>query len=136
MGLRVSIFKSGGQDFSNGGVSAFMDEGVIVNIAGPSEPDYVRVAPLLLLPGNVKGLAKVVPATETQDGEWVPANSTPPSDGSSRPLGPFMGGCYVACCDSRFDEAVEEITGMKFNGAVPLHDRYETTQQYAELSAD
>lgn len=35
------------------------------------------------------------------------------------------GGAYVGCSDSRFREAVEELLGHAFYGALPLHDRYE-----------
>jgi hypothetical protein len=41
---------------------------------------------------------------------------------------PMMGGCYVATSDSRFSKA----TGIY--GAVPLHDRYETSEQTRDLS--
>jgi hypothetical protein len=128
MGLSVSIYKDGGKSFSNGGVSTFMDEGVIVNIDGPSsDPDNVHRAALMLVPGAY-GTARVVPAVPTPDGGWT-------EERRLRSVGPMMGGCYVATSDSRFTEAVEKITGTKFYGAVPLHDRFETTAEYAAMSA-
>jgi hypothetical protein len=44
-------------------------------------------------------------------------------------VGPMFGGNY-ADGDSRMDEAVRELTGAKFYGAVPIFDRYETTAEY------
>jgi hypothetical protein len=43
-------------------------------------------------------------------------------------LGPMMGGNLAYTPDSRWSKAVG------FYGAVPIHDRYETSQQYKELS--
>lgn len=118
MGLTLHIYKSGLGDCSNGGISGRCDEVVCVNIAGPSEPDVNR-PPVLLVAGAYPGIARCVPFED-----------------DSRPLhgvGPMMGGCYVATSDSRFTEKVEEIVGGRFYGAVALHDRYETTEQYASF---
>ena len=38
----------------------------------------------------------------------------------------MMGGSYVAACDSRFNDKIEELTGIRFYGAVALHDRTES----------
>jgi hypothetical protein len=71
----------------------------------------------------------VIPAVEHENGQggWA-ALSDPGS------VGPMMGGCYVGASDGRFSEAVEEIVGARFYGAVPLHDRFETTTEYAAFS--
>ena len=45
-----------------------------------------------------------------------------------------FGGSYIATSDSRFSEAVEEITGQDFYGAIPLHDRTDTWANYERLS--
>ena len=45
-----------------------------------------------------------------------------------------FGGSYIATSDSRFSEAVEEITGNDFYGAIPLHDRTDTWENYERLS--
>ena len=123
MGLIADIYKNGG-DCSNGGLSSWADGVCLVNVDGPFSPSD-RYAAALLVPGAVSGIARVIPAEE-QEGSWVPY----PSDG----LGPMMGGCYVATSDGRFSKAVEKITGARFYGAVPLHDRYETQAQYDALS--
>lgn len=48
--------------------------------------------------------------------------------------GPMASGAFVATSDSRFREAVEDLLGHRFYGAVPLHDRFETWAQYDALS--
>ena len=45
-----------------------------------------------------------------------------------------FGGSYIATSDSRFSEAVEEITGQDFYGAIPLHDRTDTWEMHERLS--
>jgi hypothetical protein len=53
----------------------------------------------------------------------------------NRPAGMLgmMGGSY-ASGDSRFNEAVEKLLGHRFYGAVPIHDRFETQEEYDALS--
>ena len=46
----------------------------------------------------------------------------------------MMGGNYAATSDSRFGEAVRKRIGPNFYGAVPIHDRFETPEQYRALS--
>jgi hypothetical protein len=43
-------------------------------------------------------------------------------------VGPMMGGNYAATSDSRFSEATGQY------GAIAIHDRYETPEQYISLS--
>lgn len=123
-GLTVSIFKSDMGDCSNGGISGKFTEAMVVGVErgnwDPSTelPELPRV---MLKQGAYPGIAVAVPVQETPDGQWVP-------DGEG--IGPMMGGCYISCSDSRFVEAVEKITGARFYGAVPLHDRWETPEQY------
>lgn len=118
MGLIANIYKNGGTDCSNGGLSSRYDKVTVVNVDGPFDPADDRPA-VMLLPGNLPGVAKVVPVV---------------GGNVAQTHGPMMGGCYVATSDSRFVEAVERITGARFYGAVALHDRYETPEQYRSLS--
>jgi hypothetical protein len=37
----------------------------------------------------------------------------------------MMGGNYAATSDSRFSDKIEEMLGVHFYGAVPIHDRVE-----------
>lgn len=119
MGLIVSIFKDKRLgDCSNGGLSSRYDELTLVNVSGPFEPTEDRPA-AMLVDGNGTGTAKV-----------VPVDALPPGrEFDYEPMrGSMMGGCYVATSDSRFSQAVQEIVGGPFYGAVPLHDRFESAE--------
>jgi hypothetical protein len=134
MGLIVSIYRDRKMpDCSAGGLSSRVDEVTLVNVEGPFDPTPERPA-ALLVKGNGEGIAKVVEAVLEYPGEQESGGTgyVARKDG----VGPSMGGCYVATSDSRFTQAVERIVGGRFYGAVPLHDRYETAEQYADLSRD
>lgn len=122
MGITLDIFKSSMGDFSGGGLSSRAERVTLVNVEGPSEPS--REAPAVaLLAGHTPETVRAVPVIANgSDYELVEPEGS---------VGPMMGGCYVGTADSRFSRAVEEITGRRFYGAVALHDRYETTAQYA-----
>lgn len=129
MGLRANIYRQGGGDTSNGGLSSRAEQVTIVNapITAQSDPDEHAPA-VMLVRGAYPGVARVVEA-EWMDGgmnggDWVERRD--PDN-----VGPMFGGTYVACSDGRFRALVEEITGAPFYGAVPLHDRWETPAQYA-----
>ena len=126
MGLRVTIYKDKGQTWSNGGVSERVDQLTLVNVEGPSEP--TEDAPAAMLLPNAMRTVRVIPALRVNDG-WVPLGAT-----GDKTVGPMAGGAYVASSDSRFSEAVEKLLGHTFYGAVALHDRYETPEQYRTLS--
>lgn len=116
MGITASIYKDRGRSCANGGISDTYDQVTIVNAPGPFEPSDDAPA-VELVPGNLPGTVKAVP-TDKPEGA----------------VGPMMGGSYIATSDSRFSELASSICGTKFYGAVPLHDRYETREQYDALS--
>lgn len=108
-GLSVEIFSNPlFKGCSNGGVSEFYTEGLIVNIDAPHYPKSPLHPLLMLVKGNLPGTVKAVPVDQ-------PEGKT----------GPMFGGSYIAGSDSRFSEAVEKLLGHRFYGAVPLHDRFE-----------
>ncbi|MGD9883963.1 MAG: hypothetical protein AB7U95_27995 [Reyranella sp.] len=116
MGLNAYIYRNQRhgqpQDFSNSGISSWAEEVCLVNVDGPFDPRPGTPAAFLVR-GAYPGIARVVPAV--QQGEcWLPDSRWA-----------MMGGAYVATSDSRFVRAVEEITGGRWYGAVPLHDRFE-----------
>lgn len=117
---------------------------------GPFAPDE-ECLPVMLVPGNTPHTVKAVLVERgilcgacgaAKDGtgsrqpcpiddpvhEWVEGWVMRKPEGS---LGPMFNGRYIAASDDRFTETVERITGHPFDGAVPLHDRYETPAQYA-----
>lgn len=111
MGLPVSIYRSEHECDLN--VFQKSRRLTIVNIDGPFEPSQDAPA-AMLVKGNLRGCAKVVPAVQVADGSYIPL-----------PAWSMFGGSYVASSDSRFGEAVERIVGSRFSGAVALHDRVE-----------
>lgn len=48
--------------------------------------------------------------------------------------GYMAGGCFVYSSDARFTQQMKRVTGIEFYGAVALHDRCETWEQYEALS--
>lgn len=122
MGLSADIFKHNGRDFSNSGISSVVNEVTVVNVPGAAEPTVAAPA-VLLVPGNLPNTAKVVPATLVGD-SYVQTR---------RGCGPMAGGCFVSTSDSRFSSAVQALTGSR-SSVAPLHDRYETQEQYDALS--
>ena len=120
MGLMVSVYRDSGMyDCTNGGITANHKRLTVVNVPGPFKPTADRPAALLVK--GPLGDPTVVPAVQDATGEWVP---------EKRPgiVGPMAGGNYVATSDSRWRQAVG------FYGAVPVHDRFETVEQYERLS--
>lgn len=87
-------------------------EGVtVVNIEGPFKPN--EKYPAAVLTTNALGDPIIAPEGPT------PANCVPA----------MFGGTYAATSDGRFSKAV----GLY--GAIPVHDRVETWDQFAEFSA-
>lgn len=157
MGLTAGIYKNGA-DCSNYGISSYASSVTIVNVEGPFDPSGDR--PAVMLVANAMGTARFVPAELERrcvncdlvagDGEdispicsvdglvsshsfrdrWVESKCN-----GERRVGPMMGGCYVSTSDSRFSRAVEDLLGHRFYGAVPLHDRFETADEYRVLSS-
>lgn len=114
MGLIVSVFRDSTLcDCTNGGISATAKGLTLVNVSGPFEPSEKYPA-AMLVKGNLAGIAKIVPAEEVSEGVYEPVKGWV-----------MMGGNYAATSDSRFSEAVERITGSRFSGAIPIHDRIE-----------
>lgn len=108
MGLYISVFRNSefaGTDCTNGGVTSRFTKLCVTNVDGPFDPSDDCPA-VKLVKGNLPGTVKIVP--EELEGKWT-----------------MMGGNYAATSDSRFSEACEKITGSRFYGAVPVHDRFE-----------
>lgn len=108
MGLIVSIYRDDYDSDHNlfHGVRSV----VVVNVPGPFEPTPER--PAARLTRNALGSVVLVPDESPGEG-----------------LTPFMfGGTFAASSDSRFRQEV----GMY--GAVPVHDRVESWDEYRALS--
>lgn len=59
-----------------------------------------------------------------------------PVDQPDAMCGPMAGGSYIATSDSRFSQVIELHTGARFYGAIPLHDYFETWENYNATSRD
>lgn len=105
-GLPIGIYKEAGRTSSNGGVSEFHDRALVIGAGIPEIFDDAGLPVLVLMPGNLPGCAKLVPAFT--GGKWT-----------------MFGGAFGYTSDSRFHEAVERIIGCRSYGAVPIHDRIE-----------
>lgn len=109
MGLIIGVYRdASGSDCTLNGVSSRHANLTVVNVDGPFEPTPERPA-CWLVKGNLPGTVKIVVVEPGTDGKWS-----------------MMGGNYGGTCDSRFNRAVERITGQtQCYGPVPIHDRYE-----------
>jgi hypothetical protein len=125
MGLILNVYGHPRGDFTNGGLSAKHDEVTVVNVDGPFEPTEDR--PAVMLVNHVRDIVSLVPAKKDENGAWVP-------DRPDGLVGPMMGGNYATTSDSRFASAIEKLVGHRFYGAVAVHDRFETPEQYDRLS--
>jgi hypothetical protein len=115
-GMRVSILvdKDTG-DCTNGGITSRVKSCIVV---GPGIPEIFEAGSgdvvLQLIPWF--GYFKAVPIAFGIWGYWD----------LEKMIGPMFGGNYITTSDSRFKEVCPH--------PVPVHDRYETQEQYDRLS--
>ena len=118
MGLSVSVYRWGLGDCTNGGESAGVGSLCVVNVSGPFSPRPGLPAFELVEGPGGRGHAILRPVEAKKPGM----------------VGPMFGGNYAETSDGRFTEALRDLTGTKFYGAVPIFDRYETPADYEALS--
>jgi len=108
MGLRVQIYRSAEYDSE---LNAFYGKRAVtvVNLEGPFEPSEDE--PSAILASGPGGDPIIVP-------EGLPSGM----------VGPMFGGTFAASSDSRFR------TGTGQRSALPIHDRFETVEQYERMS--
>lgn len=110
MGLLVSVYKSGGTDCTNGGITSTDIKGLCVtNIDGPFTPSEDYPAAVLVVRHFGFGSVLSIVPEENFNGQHM------------------FGGNYASTSDSRFGEAAREmLDGEQYwIGAVPIHDRVE-----------
>ena len=109
MGLLAFVYRTpDGVDCTNNGLSYQHERMVIMNVDGPFEP--TDDAPACWLDeGYNRGTVRIV----VED----------PRMAKRRHF--MMGGNYLSTSDSRLSQAVEEITGESWYGAIAIHDRHE-----------
>lgn len=116
-GLRCEIYKGKCEtitDCSNGGISSRVNEVILIGdgIRGPFEPD--SESPAVEIRSIRVGLG-------FEHFYAVPIADELRHEGH---VGPMFGGCFIYTSDSRFP----------FDHPIPLHDRWETREQYRALS--
>jgi hypothetical protein len=121
MGLIVGVYRNPLGDFTGSGISGRHLKLTVVNVDGPFDP--TPDAPAVALLDGPLGTKRIVPVLGDNDEGWQMVEP----DGY---CGPMMGGNYAATSDGRWSRAVG------FYGAVAIHDRYETWEQYRALSSD
>lgn len=128
MGLLIEVYR-GRFDATNGGISGKHHALCLVNAEGPFEPTDDAPA-AFLVHGFVPDSVIVVPAERNFDGTgWVPVARQ-----TSRGPAQMFGGNYAASSDSRLDDAIRRLVGKPIYGAIPIHDRSETWNDYNALS--
>ena len=116
-GIIASVYHS---DYRGGGVSDHLKE---ITIVGPGigaifEPKPDR--PAFELVQHVHGCVSLRPVDEPVDAHAM--------------IGPMFGGNFAHTSDSRVSSIVAHLLGHHFYGAIAIHDRYETEEQYRLLS--
>ena len=106
MGMLINVYRSEGSDCTNGGVSANHTMLTVINVSGPFKPSDHAPA-VKLVKGTFDGCAKIVPV-DLEDRQTM------------------FGGNYGATSDSRFSDALRQVTGYRWpSSAVAIHDRVE-----------
>lgn len=123
MGLYVDVYRHPGFDSTGNGVSARHDRLFVVNVDGPPhDPERLDGNTVALIDGHRPGDKIIVPVINCAEPGEEPEWQAVSPDGH---VGPMNGGNFAAASDGRWCRAVG------FYGAVPIHDRYETTAEYA-----
>ena len=102
---------------ANGGVSERYDSLYVACPEGNYEVEDTNPR-LVKLEANAFGTIKAVPLAKVKANE----------------VGYMFGGSYISTSDSRFSDMCEQLLGHPFYGAVALHDRTETYEEYDILS--
>ncbi len=112
-GMLVSVY-SDGSDCTNGGMTSNHKRFVLIGMEGPFQSD--EKTPALKLVKRFIGGREYLHA-EPVDEKNIPENM----------VGPMFGGNFIFTSDTRFWEVSRQ--------PIPVHDRYETTQENERLSA-
>ena len=110
MGLLLNVYRWELGDCTNGGASATVKDICVVNIPGPFHPSDSTPAFVLARGPSRDPILK------------------PAAGGTG--IGPMFGGNFGHTSDSRLGEAVQDMTGRRSWGALPIFDRYESAEQY------
>jgi len=104
MGMLAYVYDSPLGNCSNSGLSSKFTQVCVVNVDGPFDPK--PDTPAVTLTKTRYGNLVCIPVG--LEGKWT-----------------MFGGAYVTTSDSRFNEAVEKLSGYGHGFPVALHDRVE-----------
>lgn len=123
--LPIDVYRHGNTDCTNHGISSKYNELLVacpdgfINIDPSNVPENFVMVELRHYFGN-ETIPTIYPAEINENGEVVKRGGK----------WYMMGGNYGATSDSRFNTLV----GRGFYGAVAIHDRYETPEEYETYS--
>lgn len=111
-GMTVSVLRSADGDFTNGGITSKFTRFTLCGPGIPELTEPTEKCPALMFDPR-------------RGGSWMVAKPIVRDDKGM--VGPMFGGNYVVSSDSRFND----VTG---GHPIPVHDRFETTEDYRILS--
>ena len=124
--LRLDVYAPPYGECSNHGITHTHDHVLVICPEGPVEIDLDDP------PDNLMRLERGTIAPSTKTLRLVPATGD-----TAGLVGPMMGGCYASTSDARWHSLLATYVGKDdayIASAVPIHDRYETQEQYDALS--
>lgn len=124
--LRLNVYTPSYGECSNFGITHTYDDVLVLCHEGPVKIDLDDP------PKNLMRLERGTVAQKAKTLRLVPATGD-----TTDLIGPMMGGCYASTSDSRWHRILADYVGKEnayIASAVPIHDRYETQDQYDALS--
>ena len=115
--ISAYVYKHKGSSCGNGSYTDHAQEVYLAHPRGYLDIEDDNPALYELVEGNLPGTIKCVPVVKP-----------------SGKVGPMMSGCFVYASDNRFNELCAEVLGHGNYAAVPVHDRFETQEEYDALS--
>ena len=115
-GLTLYVYRTHERDCTLGGVSSKANRLTLVGDGIPEIDEATEDAPEIVLQRSN--------AVNSNDDRQISLRLIPPHLLDERRWTMF-GGNFATTCDSRLGDAIERITGRRFFGAIPIHDRVE-----------
>lgn len=108
-GLHIDIYTNPAyRKCANGGLTETHDQALVVGEGIPEIFPADGLPVLVLKPNRIPGGAHLEPLVDDPENHWFMA-----------------GGSFGHTSDSRLGDAIKAMTGVRFYGALPIHDREE-----------
>lgn len=132
-GLLLSVYRSPRiGDCTNGGISSGADQVVVVGLIRGGQFEPLPRRSQVFEPGDD---APAVVLVESRLPKQYGPHLEPAGERAPGMVGPMSGGHYAGSSDSRWSE-LGDLFGHSRLGLVSIHDRFESSEQYARLSSD